>query len=83
MNKGGRRNVYALRGTPFVLVKGFRCYSQAEESHAVAGQRLVCSKPELAEDGTSLTVRVYTRNGKQVVEEIFGGTFDSTHIEAP
>ena len=81
MNKGGRRNVYALRGTPFVLVKGFRCYSQSEESRATAGQRLVCSRPEVTESG--ITVTVYIGSGKSLTPEVFGGTFDSEHVEAP
>lgn len=81
MNKGGRRNVYALRGTPFVLVKGFRCYTQAEESRAKAGARLVCSKPEVTDDG--ITVTVYVGSGKTMSSETFGGTFDSDRVEAP
>ena len=79
MNKGGKRNVYALRGTPFVLVKGLRCYAQNEESHAFAGQRLTCSAPEVSEN--EVTVTVYTRKGKETIAEKFGGKLDSEHVE--
>ena len=81
MNRGGKRNVYALRGTPFVLVKGFRCYARSEKSNAVAGQKLTCSKPEVTEE--SVTVMVYTRNGTETCQELFGGALQSEHIELP
>lgn len=82
MNKGARRNVYKLQGRPFVLVKGYRCFSQKlTDSNAKAGQRLQCSAP--VEENGKLVVKVYTRVGKKTVAETFGGSLESEYVEVP
>ena len=78
MKKSTARNVYALRGTPFVLACGHRLYARSEETAAFAGQKLVCSPPKISED--SLTVQVMVGDDEF---ETFGGNLGSEFVERP
>ena len=78
MKKSTARNVYALRGTPFVLVCGHRLYARSEETAASVGQKLVCSAPNVSDEALTVTVAV----GEDEFET-FGGPFSSEFVEKP
>jgi hypothetical protein len=81
MNKSTSRNVYALRGTPFVLARGHRLYARSEQTVGHHGVKVICDKPVLTENSLTVKVQLDTVDGP-VVEQ-WGGKFDSEFVEKP
>jgi hypothetical protein len=80
MNKSTSRNVYALNGTPFVLVRGHRLFARSSATAGAPYTRAICDVPRVSEGGITVKVALEAEGG-EFIEEIWGGKFGSEHVE--